>query len=128
MTPIHRSPPMSRRSQRLFLLLVAVQAAHSVEEYSTRLFESFAPARFVSGLVSTDLATGFIVINSAVVAGGVWCYVGPVRAGGAAGRIAAAVWAGVELANGLAHIGIAAASGGYFSLRLRSARPLRESP
>jgi hypothetical protein len=115
MTLIRGPTPMSARSKLLFLLLVAAQAAHSVEEYVTRLFEVFAPARFVSGLVSADLALGFVAINSAFVVVGAWCYAGPVRAGGAAGRIAATVWVAVELANGLAHIGIAAANRAYFS-------------
>ena len=106
---------MSPRSKVLFLLLVIAQAAHSVEEYVTRLFEVFAPARFVSGLVSEDLALGFVVINAAFIGVGAWCYVGPVRAGGVAGRIAAAVWVAIELANSLGHATIAALSGAYFS-------------
>jgi hypothetical protein len=85
-----------------------------VEEYVTRLFEVFAPARFVSGLVSEDLALGFAAVNAAFVGVGAWCYVGPVRAGGGAGRIAAAVWIVIELANGIGHLGFAAASGAYF--------------
>jgi hypothetical protein len=89
--------------------------AHSVEEYVTRLFEVFAPARFVSGLVSEDLALGFAVVNAVFVGVAAWCYVGPVRAGGVAGQTAAAVWIAIELANGAGHLGIAAASGGYFS-------------
>ena len=106
---------MSPRSKLLFLLLVIAQAAHSVEEYVTRLFEVFAPARFVSGLVSEDLALGFTVVNAAFVGVAAWCYVGPVRAGGVAGQVAAAVWIAVELANGIGHLGIAATSGAYFS-------------
>ena len=51
--------PLSRPSQLAFLLLVVAQAAHSVEEYVTRLYADFAPARFVSTLVSDDPATGF---------------------------------------------------------------------
>ncbi len=106
---------MSPRSKLIFLLLMIAQAAHSVEEYATRLFEVFAPARFVSGLVSEDLALGFAVINSVFVAVGAWCYVGPVRAGGAAGQIAAAVWVAIELGNGIVHIAMAAVTGAYFS-------------
>jgi len=37
------------------------QAAHSIEEYAGRLWESFPPARLVSGLVSPDLERGFII-------------------------------------------------------------------
>ena len=80
---------MSRRSRRLFLILVIAQAAHSVEEYVTRLYDVFAPARFVSGLVSDDLAVGFAIINVAIVAVGVWCYLGPVRSGGDAAWLVA---------------------------------------
>jgi hypothetical protein len=112
---------MSPRSKRLFLLLVIAQATHSVEESVTRLFEVFAPARFVSGLVSEDLALGFAVVNAAIVAVGAWCYVGPVRAGGVAGQIVAAAWIAIELANGVGHLAIAAASGAYFSGSLTAA-------
>jgi uncharacterized protein with HXXEE motif len=106
---------MSPRSKVFFLLLVIAQAAHSVEEYVTRLFEVFPPARFVSGLVSDDLALGFAVINAAFIVIGAWCYVGPVRAGRAAGQVAAGAWIAIELANGVGHLAIAAASGAYFS-------------
>ena len=106
---------MSRRSQLLFLLLVLAQVAHSVEEYVARLFDVFAPARFVSGLISTNLALGFVVFNVAFIAIGAACYVGPVRAGGRAGWFVAAAWVVIELANGIGHITIAALSGGYFA-------------
>ena len=53
----------SSRIRRAFLFLVIAQAAHSIEEYLFRLFDVFGPARFVSGLVSDNLATGFAIIN-----------------------------------------------------------------
>ena len=40
-------------------MLILAQAAHSTEEYVFRLFDVFAPARFVSSLVSDNLAVGF---------------------------------------------------------------------
>ena len=59
---------MSARLRTAFLWLIVAQAAHSIEEYAGRLWESFPPARLVSGLVSSDLelnaaatAEGFIV-------------------------------------------------------------------
>jgi hypothetical protein len=106
---------MSPRSKLLFLLLVIAQVAHSVEEYVTQLFEVFAPARFVSGLFTENLPLGFAVVNAALVAIGAWCYLGPVRAGGAAGQTAAVLWIAIELVNGAVHIGIAASRGEYFS-------------
>src|SRR5919108_3737803 len=103
---------MSRRSKLLFLLLVITQAAHSLEEYLTRLFEVFPPARLVSGLISDDLAIGFALVNSVIIVGGVWCYVGPVRTGGGAGRVVASVWTVIELANGIGHVAMAIFAGG----------------
>jgi hypothetical protein len=49
---------MSRISPA-FGALVLAQAAHSMEEYLGGLWESFPPARFVSGLFSSDLERGF---------------------------------------------------------------------
>lgn len=46
-----------------FLLLIIVQAAHSIEEYFFGLYEVFPPAHFVSGLISTDLHVGFIALT-----------------------------------------------------------------
>ena len=80
----------------------------------TRLYDVFAPARFVSGLVSDDLAVGFAIINVAIVAVGVWCYLGPVRSGGDAAWLVAWVWAIIELGNGTGHILFAVLAAGYF--------------
>ena len=105
---------MSRRSKLLFLLLIAVQAAHSVEEYTGRLYEVFSPARFVSGLVSENLWVGFVVVNAAVIAVGAWCYFGPIRSGLSASWVVAWLWLTIELANGIGHISIAVWEWRYF--------------
>jgi Protein of unknown function with HXXEE motif len=105
---------MTRRSQLVFLLLVGLQAAHSVEEYTTGLYEVLAPARFVSGLVSHDLAFGFATVNATLVAFGLWCYFVPVRSGGPRARAFAWPWVAIELANGVGHVGLALSAGGYF--------------
>ena len=57
-----------------FLGLVTAQGAHSVEEYFGRLYSVFAPARFVSGLISQDLQRGFVIFNVALVTFGLWCF------------------------------------------------------
>jgi Protein of unknown function with HXXEE motif len=99
---------------RAFLLLVVAQAAHSIEEYVARLYEVFAPARFVSRLISDDLATGFAVANLAIVAFGLWCWSLPVRAGWPSARAIVWGWTLVELGNGTVHAIMAVARGGYF--------------
>ncbi len=105
---------MSHRSRLFFLILVVAQVAHSFEEYATRLYEVFAPARFVSGLFSDDVAVGFVIVNAIVITVSIWCYVGPVRSGRGAARLVAWLWAVLELANGIGHIILAVLARSYF--------------
>lgn len=112
--PLHGRGLVDRRSQLAFLLLVLVQAAHSIEEYVTRLYEFFTPARFVSSLISIDLSVGFLVANTALVVFGLWCWAVPVRSDWRAARGLAWFWALLELGNGIGHSVLALSSGGYF--------------
>jgi hypothetical protein len=101
------------RVQRGFLALVIAQSAHSIEEYTFRLYDTFPPARMLSGLVSDDRARGFLAINVVLVAFGFWCVLGPVRrrAPSAAGLMW--TWVGIELVNGIGHPLWSIAQGGY---------------
>ena len=47
----------------IFLFIVIVQGLHSVEEYFGKLWDVYPPATFVCGLVSSNLKTGFVIIN-----------------------------------------------------------------
>ncbi len=105
---------MSARSRALFLALVVVQAAHSLEEFVFALWEVWPLARIVSGLVSAHLPTGFAVINSAFVVFGLACYLGPVSRGWPSARSFAWIWVAVELVNGIFHPLLAVQVGGYF--------------
>ncbi len=78
-TDIERAETMELRSQRLFLALILTQVAHSIEEYVFRLYEVLAPARIISGLVSSNLAVGFASVNAALILFGFWCYFARVR-------------------------------------------------
>lgn len=102
---------MTKPVRSIFLALVLAQAAHSVEEYVFRLYDVLAPARYVSSLIGIDRQIGFIVANAALVLFGLWCWNRTRRTG----RTALAwFWALIEIANGLAHVGLAVAAGGYF--------------
>jgi hypothetical protein len=68
-----------RRIEPVFVALVATQAAHSLEEWRYRLYDVFPPARLLSGLVAEDRERGFVAINLALVAFGVWCAAVPVH-------------------------------------------------
>jgi hypothetical protein len=79
------------------------QAAHSTEEYLGRLYEVFAPARFVSGLISHDLERGFLIFNALLVSFGFWCFLWPVRRGWSSAVPLAWLWVAIELLNGIGH-------------------------
>ncbi|HEY7111372.1 MAG TPA: HXXEE domain-containing protein [Thermoanaerobaculia bacterium] len=104
---------MSQRSRAAFFALILVQAAHSVEEYSTQLYDRFAPARFVSGLFGFDRRIGFVIFNVALVAFGLWCCFGPARRGATSGTALAWFWVVLEVLNGTIHIAWAASAAAY---------------
>jgi len=105
---------MDSRTRLAFLILVLVQAAHSIEEYVFELYDVFAPARFVSGLVSDDLPKGFAVVNIGLVSLGIWCYLARVRPSHVSARLWVWLWVFLEGANGLTHPAIALVRGEYF--------------
>lgn len=106
---------MTRRIRLALLSLVLVQAAHSIEEYATRLYDVLPPARYVSGLLFSDRRIGFVLFNAALVAFGLWCALGAFRGEERRPRAVSLAWfwAVLETGNGLAHIGWAAFAGGY---------------
>lgn len=105
---------MKGRVHHIFLALILAQALHSVEEYVFRLYDVLAPARYVSGLFGVDGQIGFVVVNSALVLFGLWCWRARVRPGRRSARALAWFWALLEIANGCAHVALAARAGGYF--------------
>ena len=96
-----------------FGALVVTQAAHSLEEYLGRLWESFPPAAFLTGLVSPNRELGFIVINTALVAFGLWCLFWPVRRGWRSAPAFAWFWIVIEIINGVGHPAWSVRMGGY---------------
>jgi hypothetical protein len=100
--------------RNIFLALILVQAAHSVEEYVFRLYDLLAPARYVSSLFGIDRQTGFVVVNSALVLFGLWCWFARVHPGRRGWIGLAWFWALLEIANGCAHLALAGLAGGYF--------------
>lgn len=87
----------------MFGALILVQAAHSIEEYMGRLWESFPPARFVSLSISGNPEQGFVVANVVLVAFGLWCWLWPVRRRWPGAVPVAWGWTALEVVNGLGH-------------------------
>ena len=104
---------MTRPSRFLFLGLILTQAAHSTEEYATRLYDVFPPAHFISGLFSQDHRVGFLIFNVSLVAFGLWCFFGPVLHERPAAKTLTWFWVLLELSNGVIHTSWAAIAGGY---------------
>jgi hypothetical protein len=96
-----------------FAALIVVQAAHSIEEYLGRLWESFPPARFLTGVISADRELGFVILNVALVAFGVWCVLWPVRRGWPSATGLIWLWVVIETINGVGHPLWSLRQGGY---------------
>jgi len=94
---------MNNRIKTTFLLLVLVQGLHSIEEYFGRLWEVFPPARFLTGLLSKNLETGFLIINIGLFIFGIWCWLTPVRRNKFFARGLIRFWIIIELINGTGH-------------------------
>ncbi len=105
---------MGTTTSRTFLVLILCQALHSVEEYSFALWDVLESARYVSSLISSNLALGFAMANTAIVALGIWSYWGPVRLQKSYARLVVWFWVLLEFANGLGHVWFAVSSQDYF--------------
>jgi Protein of unknown function with HXXEE motif len=104
---------MGARSRQLFLALILTQVAHSIEEYLFRLYEVLLPARVISGFISSNLAVGFAIANTALIAFAFWCYFARVRSVRPSARSWAWFWTILEAANGTAHLLYVVARGEY---------------
>jgi hypothetical protein len=109
---VRRTPTMTP-FRPAFGALVLAQFAHSAEEYFGQLWESFPPARFVSGLISEDLERGFLLANIALVAFGLWCWLWPIGRGWPVAVPLACAWIALEAINGIGHTLWALRQGGY---------------
>ncbi len=96
-----------------FCALIFTQLAHSIEEYVGRLWESFPPARFLTGMISPDRELAFIVLNSALVLLGLWCLLFPVRKEWPSAAGVIWLWIVVETINGVVHPAWTLRQGGY---------------
>ena len=101
------------RVSHAFGALVLAQAAHSTEETLGQLWASFPPARFASGLVSTNLQHGFVFLNICIVTFGVWCWFWPVRRQWHIATPIIWLWTVVETINGVVHTSWSILQGGY---------------
>jgi hypothetical protein len=94
---------MANRSKLAFGALLVAQAAHLVEEYIGRFWESFPPARLLTGWVSQDREWSFVALAMLLMAFGLWCLIWPVRRGWPSAVYLGWAWVVVEVINGIVH-------------------------
>ena len=97
-----------------FLLLVSLQALHSMEEYAGRLWEVFPPAVWLCNLVSSNAHTGFLIINVGLFVLGmlIWILLSQGLLVPFAGRVVW-FWIAIEIMNGIGHPVWSMMQGGY---------------
>lgn len=93
----------NKKIKTAFLLLVVLQGVHSAEEYMGRLWAIFPPARFLTGLVSNNHESGFLIINIGLFVFGLWCWLFPVLKEYSYTRGLIFFWIIIELINGIGH-------------------------
>lgn len=93
---------MNKKIKITFLLLILIQGLHSIEEYFGRLWEVFAPARFLSSMVSNNHETGFLIINIGLFVFGLLCWFAAVRSYSFAQGLIW-FWIVIETINGIGH-------------------------
>ena len=94
---------MSTKIKSVFLVLVLIQAMHSIEEYIGKLWEVFPPAAFLTALFSKNLETGFLIANIGLFVFGILCWLFPVRGNYSTAKGILWFWIILETINGLGH-------------------------
>lgn len=105
---------MSIAIQRAFFLLLLIRTLHIIEEFRGELWQELAFTHFISGLFSSDLATGFMIANGIFLLLGLWCLLVPIRRGKEYAGAVIWLWILIEFINGFAHIVLAISAWGYF--------------
>jgi hypothetical protein len=68
---------------------------------------------WLTGAISSDRELAFIILNSALVAFGIWCVAWPVRQGWPSARALVWFWVVIETINGVGHPLWSLRQGGY---------------
>ena len=95
---------MERKTTNIFLILVLLQGTHSIEEYVGHIWEVFAPARYLTGLISNNHELAFMVINIGFIVFGIFCWLFIKSKNSAMSAIIIWFWIIIELINGFGHI------------------------
>lgn len=95
---------MFNRIKITFLLLVLTQALHSVEEYMGRLWEVYAPAKFICSLIAKDPKTGFLILDTGFLLFGFCFWLFAIRSNHLYSRGVIWFWIAMEMINISGHV------------------------
>ena len=94
---------MDQKLNTGFLVLVIFQAMHSIEEYFGQLWMVFPPATWLTGLISNNRETGFLIINIGLFLFGMLSWVFIIRKDKFLAKSILWFWIVLEVINGLGH-------------------------
>jgi hypothetical protein len=94
---------MDGKIRLTFLMLIAVQALHSVEEFSFKFYEVFPPMRLLYRDAPHLAGPAFIISNIALATVGLVCLLGWVWPARRGARAVVWAWVGGEAFNVIAH-------------------------
>ena len=94
---------MDNKTKITFLILVLFQGLHSIEEYMGKLWEVFAPAKYLTGLFSEDHRTGFLIANIGIFVIGVSCWLLLYSKFESVARKVVWIFILIEIINGIGH-------------------------
>jgi hypothetical protein len=104
---------MSHKIRVSFLILVVLQALHSMEEYTFKFYDVFPPMVFLYRNAPQMARPAFIVFNLLLVTAGLICLFVWVWPGRRGARTIVLVWIGMESFNLVAHLTWAILIRGY---------------
>ena len=86
-----------------FLVLVLIQALHSIEEYYGELWNVFPPATWLTGLISNDREFAFYIVNIGLFLFGLLSWLFIIRKDKPFAKTILWFWIILELINGIIH-------------------------
>jgi hypothetical protein len=95
---------MSYKIKVAFLMLIGLQALHSIEEVVFRFYELFPPMAFIYRDAPYLAKPAFIISNAFLILFGLFCFFRWVRPAGKSAKTVVWFWIAIESFNVIAHL------------------------
>ena len=104
---------MNSQIKTAFLLMIIMQAIHSVEEFIFKLYDVFPPMQFIYRQAPSLAKPAFVAFNLLLILCGLVCFFYWVRPAREGAKGVIWVWVVIQLATVAGHVIWVALSGGY---------------